>query len=384
MKTAGLVGRVDTREGVFGIERVQRNEQKGPAMNSSRVLGFLLAVVVGVITGCSLEQAWAEVQEAPCRAKNGDVNTVGGLDMLFVLHPNVGFLGYENPATLGSSHAAVTTTLAMSPETVLAPRDVALDACGALYFASGARGGAIAVYDDPRLATGSRRPDRRVSGKATRVASPIGLAIDQEKHLLYVLLRRSAVQPTVVVFDISTPHDFNGEVAPLRTFQVAVTNLNAQQVRCAHGSLYMVNMRGDTAEILAFDRPETLHGSVVADRVLTSAALQGEIHIEVDAKDRLLVSVPGAGQVQIYAGASQLAGPVAPSVTFTIAGTTAKPQPTCAITDAQDRLYLVDAFRSVIYAFDHTSTLSSGQHSPDREIDTKGAMVPKLLLLLER
>lgn len=301
--------------------------------------------------------------------------------MLFVIGPNMGFVGFDNAETLSGTKVAVTSELKLGRDTVLQPRDAVLDSRGALYLLSSANGGSVAVYDNPFTATGSRAPDRIVFGDKTQISrSPSAIAIDRENDLLYVANTMS----DTVVFDISSPESFSGDIAPVRTFDVDVSQFKPEQMRFANGSLYMVDARGGTSDILVFDEPGELQGKVSANCVITHAEFDNKIGIDVDASDRLIVSVRKSGQVLIFNNASKLDGIASPDVALSIADTKVKAQPSYATIDSHDRLFVADANGNVTFSFDRASELASGKHRPDRTIGSRELIAPNRLLVVER
>lgn len=300
---------------------------------------------------------------------------------LFVAGPNMGFVGFDDAEALDGPKVAATTDLTLSTRTVSQPRDAALDRRGALYLISGANRGSIAVYDNPLTANGARRPDRAVFGEGTKLSRSLtGVAVDDQNDLLYVSNARTGL----VVFDISSPETFDGDVAPVRTFKVDMSQFKPEQLRFANGSLYIVDPRGGTSDIVVFDNPGTLEGKVTPDRVISNIGFDNKIGVDVDAKDRLLVGVRRLGQVMIFNGASKLDGPARPIVKLSIATTDVDPKPAFATTDSEDRLYVADASGNVVFSFDMTSELVSGKRAPNRTIHSSDLIAPNRLLVFER
>ena len=303
------------------------------------------------------------------------------LSTLFVIGPNMSLIGFDRAASLNNLALAPTTDLALSHSTVIAPRDAAIDANGALHIISGAAGGSIAIYNNPLTATGSRLPDRRVLGPATKLANnPTGIAIDRAASLLYV----SNLPNEIAVFDISQPAVFTGDVAPLRTFSVNLPGFAPEQIRFAGGSLYVVDVRGGAADIHVFDAPSLLQGPVTPDRTITHAGFDDRIGIEIEPKGRLLVAARDIGTVLIFASAAALDGAVTPDVEISISGAPIASKPSFATIDREDRLYIADANGNTVFAFDLASSLISGGHFAERTIKSTEFVVPNRLVLYER
>jgi hypothetical protein len=354
------------------------------------ILGLMTAGLLS-LAGCPSPDAGGGPGDDAPDAPDGDgPNTPGGADPddadtkavgLFVMGPNMGLVGFGRVEALDGENVDVTTELATGPDTILTPRDAVIDRRGALYVLSGARGGSVAVYDNPLTANGGRRPDRVVYGEATGISrSPTGLAIDDENDLLYV----SNLLEGVVVFDISSPDAFDGEVAPVRAFEIDYPMFQAAQVRFANGSLYVADVRGATTDILAFDQPQSLDGLVAPDRVISSTGFDDRIGFSIDPLDRLLVGARENGLVLMFENAAALDGAVTPDLTLTIAGADVEPWTSFATSDSDDRLFVADANGARIYVFDELTDLASGAREADRIIDSSELLVPDRLIVFER
>jgi hypothetical protein len=304
----------------------------------------------------------------------------GATSTLFVMGQNMGLVGFDRASTLNGSRVVVTTDLVLNGKTVSQPKDVALDQHGALYLVSGANRGSIAVYRNPLTANGSRRPDRMVYGDQTRLArTATSIAIDGKNGLLYV----ANTATEVLVFDISSPEAFTGNVAPARVFIVDMAQFRTKQLHFAQDALYIVDARGGTSDIVVFDDPGALRGKVTPTRMISHPTFDNKISVNVDARNRLLVGVRKRGQVLIFNNASALDGTATPDVALSISGTNVAPKPSFATTDSEDRLYVADASGNVVFSFDNVSELATGEHYPNRTIDSSSLIAPSRLLLYE-
>lgn len=309
--------------------------------------------------------------------KNPPVDTT----TLFVLGQNTGFIGFHGAENLNGVDLPAPIELFSSQTTVVKPRDAVLDSRGALYVINGAKDGSIAIYDNPNTATGNRPPDRIVFGDTTQLAkNPTGLAIDRENDLLYV----SNGMDDFLVFEIAPSELFDGDVAPLRTFFIDLPLLRIEQIRFANGSLYAVDPRGGTSDILAFDDPEALQGAVMPDRVISNVGFDNTIGIDVDAADRMWIGIRDLGEVWMFHDARMLDGAAAPDVALSVADMPISPMPSFATTDSEDRLYIADSNGNVIFVFDEASELVGGATPPDRVIDSVELIAPNRLVAFEQ
>lgn len=302
------------------------------------------------------------------------------LTTLFVLGPNTGFVGFNGAENLDGVDLPAPIELFNSQNTVMKPRDAVIDNRGALYVINNAKGGSIAVYDDPMTATGNRAPDRLVFGGTTQLStSPTGLAIDHENELLYV----TNGMDELLVFEIAPPELFDGDIAPIRTFHVDLPLMSFNQVRFADGSLYLVDVRGGTSDIMAFDDPEALQGAVTPDRVISNVEFDNTIGIDIDDLGRMWVGVRDTGEVLMYNDATALDGAPLPDIALSIIDVAIDPKPAFATTDSEDRLYIADSNGNAILVFDEASELVGGPTAPDRVIDSTELIAPNRLVVFE-
>ena len=339
----------------------------------------LRAACLGFAGVFAMQTAW--VSAAETNLATDTVAAKAGQSTMLVIGPNMGLVGFDKADMLNGKRISVTTELKPNTRTVSRPRDAALDAHGALYLVSGANRGSIAVFEDPLASNGTRKPDRMVFGGRTLISrSPTGLALDRHNGLLYV----SNTSKTILVFDISVPSSFEGNVAPLRSFDIDQPMFRPKQIRFANGSLYVVATRGGTADIAVFDQPAELSGRVAPHRVISSPKFDNRIGLSVDDKDRMLVAAPKTGKVLLFEHASTLDAIAVPSAEFTIGRTATKSMPSFAMFDSADRLYVADASGNCIHVFDPSEGPATGERTADRTIGSPDLIAPNRLLVFER
>ncbi len=351
------------------------------AFSGNKRIGVALLVAgLAGLAGCPTPAPDMGVPAGDQDGQSGDPVPAepGFSSALFVMAGNTGFVSFDDVQVKGGTSVAVTTEL--TSEDVKAPRDAVLDKYGNLYILNAAHDGSVAIYDNPLTAGGNRPPDRIVSGAATGISrSPTGIAIDHDNDLLYV----SNLLEGVVVFDISVPGGFDGNVAPVRTFEVDLPLFRPEQIRLADGSLYVADTRGGTTDIVVFDDPGSLVQEVVPDRFIECEAFDNRIGFDIDPFGRMLVGSRDPGLVLIFNNAADLDGPVTADVELTIAGTSFDPMPSFVLADSQDRLYVSDANNNMVFAYDLSTELTSGNLLPDRVIDSDELIVPARMLLFE-
>lgn len=278
--------------------------------------------------------------------------------------------GYDGADLLNTTELKPSQRLDDSPETVDGARGFALDRHGALYLCS-AYDGSIAVYDDPRSASGSKRPNRRALPTSLQSEHISDIAIDTERDELYLV----DGYDIVFVFDISEDADFDGRINPIRAFTIDVDYFTPQEVEFSNGSLYVADARA-RYEVFIFDDPRSLDGLVKVDRTFTHIDIELDVGLHVDAWNRLLIANRKIDKIMIWKDALQLDGSSEPDVILNIDGVLGDQSLEHAVTDSNDRLYVLDnGDQEMVYVFDDISTLSDGYQMPDREfaVDTSGS-----------
>jgi hypothetical protein len=257
---------------------------------------------------------------------------------------------------------------------VFRPQDSVVGGKGAMFIASDTNS-SIAIYNNFLSASGTRRPDREISGPESMIERPISLAIDQENDVLYVANREDE---NILVFEGASYEGMNGDVAPSRTFTREFGRMSPTQIYFANGSLYVV----DDEEILVFEDDGTLNGSVPISRLITNTNWRSStrLNVAVDSIDRMIITTR-SDEVLIYNDASTLDGSPMPDQTLLIKGASAL---NAAVIDAYDTLYAMDYTDRAIYAVDLVSTLVDGVVLPDRAIQGPGFEGSDRMFLYER
>ncbi|GJM26757.1 MAG: hypothetical protein DHS20C16_31720 [Phycisphaerae bacterium] len=244
---------------------------------------------------------------------------------------------------------------------VLRGQDAVVSSNGVLFICSESND-TIAIYESFLTASGTRQPDRTVSGEATLIDAPISVAIDQENDVLYVI---GKFDEFVYVFEDVSLETFDGEVEPSRMFTRNSGTFSPDQVFFADGSVYVA----DDEFIYIFEDDGTLEGDVQPDRQFSSGLFGSNTryNISVDSRDRLILT-DRDDEVFIYNNASTIDGSPAPDLTITIEDTGSLH---AASIDSFDTLYAMDLTGDAIYVFDDVEgmiELGDGTYDPDRII----------------
>lgn len=228
--------------------------------------------------------------------------------------------------------------------------------------AAGSAPGAITEVLFVDNASTTMQPVRAISGTATTLQVPEGVAVDSVNDLVYVLDNSAKL----LVFGPAST--ISGNVAPLRTITAAFS-LFGLALDSANNRLFLADPAGT---INIFDNASTLNGSVVPNRVIAGAATQLAIPVllVLDSSGRLIVVNQANGVVPpipfnilVFANAGSANGNVAPAAVFTLS---ANQQPVGMAVSPSGELYVVDVSPSVnVYS---NITTATGNLAPVRTI----------------
>jgi DNA-binding beta-propeller fold protein YncE len=173
------------------------------------------------------------------------------------------------------------------------PYGIAVDTVNNELFVAIAGGATRSVTVYARTASGNVAPLRTLTGAATGLIEPTGLAVDTANNELLVA---DAIGHSVMVY-LRTA---NGNTAPLRTIAVATSgNLQGLAVDTVNNELALVN--GNDNSVSMYTR--TASGSAVPLRIISGAAtgLVFPIGVVVDTvNNELLVANDSAPSVTVY------------------------------------------------------------------------------------
>jgi hypothetical protein len=183
-------------------------------------------------------------------------------------------------------------------------------------FVTNGGGDTVTVY--ARTANGNMAPIRTISGGATGLSTPRGLAVDTVNSELAVA--NSLNPPSITVYALTA----NGNVAPLRTISGAATGLTVETVGLAvdtvNNEFFVTIGASSGPSVLVFSR--TANGNVAPLRTISGAAtgLVVPYGVAVDTvNNEVAVANLSGSSVTVYARTAN--GNVAPLRTISGAAT---------------------------------------------------------------
>lgn len=300
---------------------------------------------------------------------------------LFVVNLNDGVSSFEDPAALDERVEPKTVLTAGADTDMYGPRDLAVHSNGSLFIAS-ENDGAIVIYDDALSADGVVMPSRKWKGASTMLEAPIGLALDEETDVAYVVNSASNGAVEAGIFAFGSASSADGDVAPARRITVSEGEFAPLQIVEQADRLFVATQEsGNVSAVVVFDDASQLDGAVASDalRVIHDPAWAEVISIYVDAEDRLYV-VSEDNVLLRYDAASTLDGPVEASATMEVTGASAL---SAIAFDATGTLFLADRSASFIYSFEGGAALTSGAIEPSRSFDSVNLRSPARLAIVE-
>jgi hypothetical protein len=282
---------------------------------------------------------------------------------LFVSDEAGRVLTFKNPATV-NGNIAPDTNLSGGATQLQTNFFATVDSANELIVANSAlpATASLTVYKNATAANGNLAPDRNVTGGATQLNFPRGVAYDKAKDILYVA---NTAANTILVFPNASTAAFNGNLAPTRTFDGGLATPQGISLDQNGDNLYVANQA--TNVITVYADPSTLNGTVTPTRTIAGdPAFTGLFDVFVDRpNDRLYVVNAAATQrINMFLNASTRNGLQPPDTTLVIPGVTLLAGITV---DATNHGYISDLLGTKIYSYDNIST-RNGTVTPDRTI----------------
>ncbi len=263
------------------------------------LLGLLL-----VLNGCVISPRRDTVNNGG----NGNGNGNGAFGRIYVTNPSTNTLVRFDGALTISGNVSPGTTISGASTLLSNPQNLFLDAANNRLFVANEGGSNILVFDNANNQTGNAAPARTISGSATRLFTPVDVALDRTRDLLYVADSTSGI----VVF--ANGSSASGNATPLHNLTLSFVPA-AIFVDGTNNRLFVADNSNNAVQV--FDGAATRDGAVNADRIIAGATTQlsQPAGLQVDNAGRLIVSNfngGAAGFVTIYTNAAAASGDIGP------------------------------------------------------------------------
>ncbi|HEV2988164.1 MAG TPA: hypothetical protein VG759_06970 [Candidatus Angelobacter sp.] len=219
-------------------------------------------------------------------------------------NPANSIVRFDNALTV-TGNATPGATISGSATQLSSPQYMLLDAPNNRLFVANQGASSVLIFENASTKTGNVTPERTISGAATQLASPVDLALDSGRNLLYV-----ADGSNILAF--SSASTISGNSPPVRTIGLGFA-ASAIFFDGTNDRLFIADKAGNTVRI--YDGASLLNGAVAANRILSGAATQlnKPAGLQLDTAGRLIVSNNGAPSITVYANAAIINGNVVPT-----------------------------------------------------------------------
>ncbi len=339
-------------------------------MKNMSVVGWVSGLVTLFLatTGCIIEQADGGGASGGGSSSTGEGGAGGdGPDsgtQLFVLSRNLGIASFASAET-ASGRVEAKTLLNAGPDTgMYGPRDLEIDNQNTLYVAS-ENDGAIVMYASADDATGVVAPSRRLAGELTGIVSPVALALDRDKDVLYVVNSGSlgSVDTDILVFEGAS--ELHGDVAPSRVIEPEVPGFSPLALEFRNNTLYAITQTTNASAIAVFEGAHEALGAVAPTLTIEPFGPAAALH--VDADGRVVVVDEGASAFVFDAGETEARAVLEVEGASRLSGVHALSNGTYLFTDGSLNL---------VFALDDGVPETSGSIAPTRSFDAVEILLP--------
>jgi len=271
-----------------------------------------------------------------------------------ILHFNAAETSNGNVAPVGTISGA--STLLSSPQHLL------MDIASNRLYVANQGGGSILVFDNVSTLTGNIAPTRVISGSATRLASPIDVALDATNNLLYV-----ADGTSVLVF--ASASTVSGNTAPVRNINLGAS-IGGLLLDAPNNQLYLTDPGDNAVDRLDGASGQDVVGIVGGAIAGADTKLSQPRGLALDGSGRIIVSNSTAPiSITVYPNASTATGDVLPVGNISGSNTRLQLPGQIALNRnvANGELYVLDSVAASILIFTNLST-ANGNATPARTI----------------
>ncbi len=283
------------------------------------------------------------------------------LGKIYVSNPtNNSIVRFDN-GLIATGNITPGATISGAATQLSLPQYMLADTANNRLFVANKGASSVLIFETASTKTGNVAPERIISGAATQLISPVDVALDSGRNLLYV-----ADGSNILAF--SSPSTISGNSPPVRTISVGFT-VAAVFLDPANDRLFVADSAGNTVRV--YDGTSLLNGAVAANRIISGAATQlnKPSGLQVDAAGRLIVSNFGAASITIYSNAASANGNVAPAATISGAATSLGSPTQMILNNATTTgdLHVADGNSAVVLVFANIGS-ANGNVVPTRNI----------------
>jgi hypothetical protein len=311
-----------------------------------------------------------------CGGSSSSCGPSSAITALYLMSANapVSILAYDSPGTADGA-VAPDRDITGANTLLFGVYDGAYDVNTDTLYVADLNTDSVLIWDGVSLTNGNVAPSRVISGAATGLNGPEGVALDKKRDLLYVTSRSA-----VLVYSGATTAD--GNLAPSRTITGASTNFSGgADMRLAVDEgrdLLFVSDPGNSSpspSIFVFSKASMRDGNVAPTRTIVGAntTFRFPWGISLDVKNNILYVAdegtgPNDGSIEVFTNAGRANGNIAPA--HVIAGPTSTINRVAGVyvDPVTDTLYATDVGNFVVLAWDNASTVN-GDIAPARTID---------------
>ncbi len=235
-------------------------------------------------------------------------------------------------------------------------------------------GNNIVGYDisSPDNINGNIAPDANLAGAQTLLIAPSDIVVDSAGALLVSNFVGNSLTSYPNAADLT---GINGNIAPTRNVQGAATllvNPVSLAINTANDLVFVALGAGGTVHVYANASSATLNGNLPPTRTITSANINTPRGINFGANDNLYVANAVGNTVSVFANASNLNGAVAATRVITSAVFAGLFD---VYVDANDTMFVVNSAGggNRIHIFNNAAT-RNGAQTPDFTLTVTGAV----------
>ena len=328
------------------------------------ILTILIVSVLAAMSGCVI---------SPRRSGGGSTSPTptptvtpvpGATGKLYVSNQNGNSILRFDSAFTATGNTQPDATIIGSNTGLNQPQFMALDTAADRLFVANPGGSSVLVWDAISTRTGNIAATRSISGLNTGLISPIAVAIDSTRDLLYVA---DPAQGQVLVFSPASTAGTN--TIPSRALAITGADLGGLALDTTSDRLFISDTAGNAIGV--FDNASTLNGPVTSNRAIAGAdtGLAGPTGLTLDLSGDLVVANANNGTISVYPNAAAVNGDVRPIVIIGGSNTrlVTPGQVVLNAASSANEIYVADTTANSVSTFSGVNS-SGGNITPARNI----------------